>query len=105
VDREGLGQQRQDPLGAAGDVEVGGDQGELVRAQPADQLAAGGVGLQPRADLGQQQVAAGVAKAVVEVLEAVEVDDEQRHPFPGSLGPGQPLAQGFGEGAAVDQAG
>ena len=52
--------------------------GELVAADAGHELGAGDAGLQARADLAQQPVAGVVAERVVELLEVVEVDQQQR---------------------------
>ena len=49
---------------------------ELVAAQPRDGVAAGQGAAQPLRDRLEQQVAVGVAKRVVDLLEAVEVDHD-----------------------------
>ncbi len=56
---------------------VGHDHAELIATEARDRLAGDDV-LQPRADLAQQLVAGAVAERVVQFLEAVEVDDQQR---------------------------
>jgi hypothetical protein len=105
IDRVRPGEQVQELLGAAGGVGGVGDQGELVAAQPGHQFARAGGAAQPLAHLGQEEIAGVVAERVVEQLEAVQVDDEERHLA--AVGPGglQPLAELGGEGAAIDQAG
>ena len=52
--------------------------GELVAAQPGDGVAVAQHRPQPRADLAEQLVAVGVPEGVVDLLEAVEVDEQQR---------------------------
>ena len=100
-----LGQAADQPLGAPGNVLGVGDQGELVAAQPGHQLIGAGVGPQAVADLREEEVAGVVAQGVVEVLEAVEVDDEERDRPAMALRRLQPLGELGGEGAAIDQAG
>jgi hypothetical protein len=46
-----------------------------------------------------------MAEAVVEMLEAVQVDDEQRQRLAARLGAQQPFAERGGEGRAVQQTG
>ena len=52
--------------------------GELVAADAGHQVGAGHAGLQPRADLAQEPVTRLMAERVVELLEVVEVDQQQR---------------------------
>ncbi len=59
---------------------VGEQHGELVAAESGDDVAGSDRGLEPRAELAEQQVAAVVAERVVDLLEAVEVDEQERHP-------------------------
>jgi hypothetical protein len=53
------------------------DDRELVAAQPRERVVLAQQLLQPRADLAQHLVAGVVAERVVELLEAVEVDQQQ----------------------------
>jgi hypothetical protein len=55
-----------------------GEDGELVAAQPRDEVALAHRGHQPLADDDQGLIAGGVAIDVVDLLEAVEVEHEQR---------------------------
>ena len=83
---------------------VGQQDGELVAAQPGEDLAGPQRGLQARADLAQQLVTGVVAEAVVDLLEAVEVEQQQGGGPPGGRRrqhPGGLLEQG----AAVGQPG
>ena len=59
------------------------DQRELVAAEP-ERLSAPA---KPRADLGQDDVAGGVAVDVVHLLEVVHVDEAERDGRDGRLGP------------------
>ena len=63
----------------AGGVAVAAQHDELVPAEPADGVAGPGGAGQPRGDLPQQVVAGVVAEGVVDVLEAVDVEEEHRH--------------------------
>jgi hypothetical protein len=74
---------------AAGDLarralvlDVGAQDGELVAAEPGDDVAGPGRLAQPRGDLQQQAVAGLVAEAVVDQLEVVEVQEEDRERAP-----------------------
>ena len=60
---------------------------ELVTAEPGDAVALAHDGGQPRADLLQQQVAMVMAESVVDLLEPVEVEEQQRHPPAGTVRP------------------
>ena len=60
-------------LGAALD-----EHDELVAAEPADRVALAQDAGEPGGDAAQQLVAGGVAEGVVDVLEAVEVDEQRR---------------------------
>ena len=56
--------------------------GELVAAEPGERVAAAQRAAQPGGDLAQQPVAVVVAERVVDLLEPVEVDQQQRRPVP-----------------------
>ena len=72
-----------------GGVAVASEDEELVAAQPADGVPGPHLVDQPAADLAQQRVADLVAEGVVDGLEPVEVDDQQRRPGPaGRVSPG-----------------
>jgi hypothetical protein len=79
----GLGERRADaarkPHGVLRRCEILGDDGELVPAQPADEVDLAHAFLQSRRDLGEQSIAGGVAERVVDVVETVEVEGEHRH--------------------------
>jgi hypothetical protein len=61
------------PVGRAGD-----EDGELVAAQPRQRVAAPQRATEPLGDLDQQRVAVVVAERVVDLLEAIEVDQQHR---------------------------
>ena len=79
--------------------------GELVAADAGDQLGAGDAGLQAGADLAQQPVAGLVAERVVELLEVVEVDQQQRQLGLRLAGRGRGVLQAREQPAPVRQAG
>jgi hypothetical protein len=82
--------------------------GELVAAQPRHHVLTAHGGAEPPGHGGEQGVAGGVAVAVVDGLEAVEVEVEQRRAGAGRLALGalvQRLQQAHPEGAAVEQPG
>ena len=90
VDAERLGQRIDQALGhPARGREIGRarqQHRELVAAQPRHGVDPAQRPLQPRTDLGQQQVAEVMPESVVDVLEAVEVEQQHRHRHPGALG-------------------
>ena len=59
------------------------DDGELVAAEPRHAVGAAHQAGEPLRELADQVVAGRVAERVVDVLEAVEVEIEQREPLPG----------------------
>ena len=59
--------------------DIGQNQGELVAAEARDDVAGPHAGLQARRDLLQQFVAHVMAEGVVNVLEAVEIEEQHRH--------------------------
>ena len=67
-----------DPGRLPGVADVLEQHGELVAAEPRDGVAGAQAGLEPPRDRHQQLVARGVAEAVVDDLEAVEVEEERR---------------------------
>ena len=86
-------------------VGAGGQRHELVAAEPGDHLAGRGrAGLQPVGDLDQQPVAGRVAEAVVDGLEAVEVEVAQAEALARRRAR-ERLLQAFEEQRAVGQSG
>ena len=70
---------RGDPLARAlGGARAPQQHGELVAAEAGDPVPLAQSGEDPRAELREHAVAGVVAERVVELLEVVEVDDEQR---------------------------
>ena len=86
-------------------VQVGQADRELVAAQPRDRVGPAQRGAQPLGDLAQQQVAGVVAERVVDVLEAVEVEQQQADVGPVAVGGGQRLLEPVGQQGAVGQPG
>jgi hypothetical protein len=82
VDRlvQRLGDAARDRLGVGDRAHAGEHEPELVAAHPADRVPLGVDPAQALADLGEQAVALLVAERVVDLLEAVEVDDRHRDP-------------------------
>ena len=69
-----------DELGRGSVVVALGEDDELVAAEPPDRLAAPQHGFEPGADRAEELIAGGVAERVVDLLEAVEVDEQHaRH--------------------------
>ena len=64
------------------DVAVGAEDDELVAAEPADGVAGPGAAGQPLGELPQQVVADLVPEGVVDLLEAVDVEEEHGHRRP-----------------------
>jgi len=86
VVREGLGDRRADELRGAGRPVRGAareQHGELVAAEAGDEAPVAHRARDARADLRQQPVARRVAQRVVELLEAVEVEQQEGEPAPG----------------------
>ena len=91
VDLERLAQPFQHPVGHLDDVDVVAgvlDQhGELVAAEPGHGVAGPHAGVQALGHLDEQPVPGGVAEAVVDLLEAVQVEEQHRHRGRLALGP------------------
>ena len=107
ADREGVLERRAQPQpGGARRRLVAGleDDRELVAAEPCERVVVAQQLLQARADLAQHLVAGVVAERVVELLEAVEVDQQQRQ-LGVVLGPRDRGVQRVDEVAAVPEAG
>ncbi len=102
VDREVHAQDFLDAVGhvdgAAGVVHPVDQDRELVAAQPRHGVAGAEKVLEPAGDAHQQLVADRVAEAVVDVLEAVEVEKEDRE-----VGLGPPLQVGQSAGQTVQE--
>ncbi len=78
---------------------------ELVAAEAADLAMIAHHRLQPVGDLAQQRVADRVAERVVDVLEAVEIDQEQRAALLAVGRVAQRLVERLAHHRAVGQAG
>ena len=66
--------------------QVGQQDDEFVAAEAGDAVALPQHPREPRADLLQQQVTVMVAESVVDLLEPVEVEQQERHPPAGAIG-------------------
>ena len=73
---------RRDGRGRGAALEARQDERELVPAEAGDRVALARAGEEPPADLEQEGVAGVVAERVVDVLEAVEVEQEERGLLP-----------------------
>ena len=102
---EGLAQ----PLGHGLDLGHAGHRrqqdGELVTAEATDGVHVAQGRPEPRPHLAQQLVAVGVAEAVVDLLEAVEVDQQQGDLGPRPVGRGERLREAVPEQHPVGQPG
>ena len=89
VDLVALAQAIDDAPGQAGGVLGGMDvlleHDELVAAEPRHEILGPQHLAQPLGDRAQQLVAAGMAERVVDLLELVEVDEQQRRQLFGAL--------------------
>ena len=103
VDMIGLAERGADaarkPHGVLRRLEVLGDDGELVAAEPPDEIDLAHAFLQPRRDLREQRIAGGMAERVVDVLEAVEIEAEHRHQLAVPLGRARRRGRDAGEAA------
>ena len=98
----------QQPGGRVGGVREVGDaieqDGELVAAEACDRVGrAGSVALRRRCDLAQDAVAGGMAEAVVDGLELVEVDEHDRYRRSGPLGAGERMLDAVREERSVGE--
>ena len=84
---------------------VGADDRELVTAKPCDGVGRSQHALQPRSDLLQQRIAAVVAERVVDVLEAIEVEQKDAKHRLVAARAEQRLPQTVAEQRAVGQSG
>jgi hypothetical protein len=91
-----LGQLHRDPGRGVRD-----DHGELVAAEPAQQDVGGQPGREGAGDLADHPVADGVAAEVVDVLEVVDVDEQQRR----TVWPRGALGEGRGDAPPVGDPG
>ena len=108
-DRIGPGNELDQGLGKrfeqAGFDRAGKHRHELIAAQAADLAMVAHDRGQALGDLAEQCVADRVAERVVDVLEPVEIDQEQRAAFLPASGIAQRLVEGFAHQGAIGQAG
>ncbi len=95
VEQDRLGQAGQEPVADApgGRLAAVDDDGELVPAEPGDEVTAAHAGAQPLGDGEQQLVAGRVPAGVVDVLEVVEVDEQDADVVASGQGAGEELLQ------------
>ena len=86
---------------------IGPHHHEFIAAEPADEALPASQHPQPLGHLDQHPVAGGMAQRIVDRLEAIEPDDQQRHPAgPIAAAPGlDRLMQSRGDHLAVGQIG
>ncbi len=94
-----------DTAGAAGLVDLGHDDGELVAAEPGAGLARVEHFGEALGDAAQHGIAGAVPEQVVDLLEAVEIEAQHGKPVAAALGLGYLLVQLLVEGGAVGEAG
>ncbi|MGY3465194.1 hypothetical protein ACVW0I_002065 [Bradyrhizobium sp. LM6.11] len=97
---------------ALGDLErilrpcqIGHHQREFVAADACDILGRAGAALQPACDLDQKFVAGGMAELVVDLLEAIEIEQKHREFLAGQGEPLQGSIERFVEGDPIGQMG
>ena len=103
LDLERLVHRLEDPVGDLGDarlVDVLEQDDELVASEARGGVGGADAAEQPSRGLAQEHVAGGVAEAVVDVLERVEVDEQDRDPrvAPAPRAPGRARAGRSGAG-------
>ena len=104
--RRKLGDDTRSDLGGFGlAAQVFEQHGELVAAQPSHGVDAAHAFLEAPGDRGQHLVAGGVAPAVVDGLEVVEVDEEQAERRLAALAARQGVTQAVAQQRQVAQAG
>ncbi len=82
----------------------GGDHGELVAAEPRNEIVAAHDMRKPQGDIADELVADRMAERVVDVLEMIEVDVEHRHRRAAALDVGDHRLQPLAEEIPVRQA-
>jgi hypothetical protein len=102
---EGVLQLPDDHHGTLGGGDRGQQDGELVAAEPGDGVDRPQRATQPFADLHQQLVAVVVAEGVVDLFEAVQVDQQQGGGTPFPVGLPARLVDAVAQQGAVGQAG
>ena len=90
---------------AGGFADIGHDHGEFVTAHPRHGVALANPSAQPLRDLLQQEVAGGVAEAIIDALESVKVDPQHGGTTFVSPGVAQGLTHAVPEQVAVGQVG
>ena len=102
-----VGERRDEAFGdrehVLGSRQIGHDQRELVAADPRDMLGRAGAALQPGRDLHQEFVACLTAEPVVDLLEAIEIEQQHGEFLAGARQPAQRAVERLVEGDAVRQ--
>jgi hypothetical protein len=86
-------------------VKVFRDNHEFIAAQPRDEVGLPNTAGEPLRDLLQQAVAGVVAKCVIDLLEAVQIDEQHRQPFFRPLRTRNRVRETLFEGLAIRQTG
>ena len=86
-------------------IDIGQPQRELVAAHPCHHRIAAQAGFQPLGNHSQQRVAGSVSQRVVDVLEVIEIEVEQRQGAPRALVGFDLAGQTLGQQHTVGQAG
>ncbi|VXC59054.1 conserved hypothetical protein [Nocardioides sp. AX2bis] len=109
LDRQRRAHDGDDPGGEVGGVvDAGqgrGEDGELVAAEADQEVVRADHGAEPAGHLDQHGVALVVTEQVVDPLEPVEVEQEQRHRAPGGAGQRERQGPAVPQHAAVGQTG
>ena len=105
----GLATRRQDLVGQGdhfgGLADLRLHEGEFVAAQPGQRVGGADRGGDPLCDSAQQLVADGVTQGVVDVPEAIEIEQQDRNHAALAAGAGQLLAEPIVQQGPVGQAG
>ena len=109
LQRQGFGQGGQQllrhPGHRPGSLETGEQNHELVAALAGNGVDAPQTGLETTGHGLQKAVAGGMAEGIVDLLEAIKIEKQHRHPLAGLAGLGQHLPQAQLEGGPIGQAG
>ena len=84
-------------------LQRGQEHHELIATEPRDAVHGAHGDQEPFGDLAQDRVAGGMAVRVVDLLEAVEVDEDQAGRLPRALGQGQGLGEAIDQQVAVGE--
>ena len=81
------------------------EDGELVAAEPGDGVLRPQADGQPLAEADEQLIARAVSEAVVDDLEAVEIEEQHREQLASALGARQGMGEAIDEERSIGQAG